>query len=66
MIFRHGTRCAGVIAGKRNGRCRNGGGIAYNAQIAGKHKTKNTYSTGNKIFTRARNSTSVTLNGLSV
>ena len=40
MIFRHGTRCAGVIAGKRNGRCRNGGGIAYNAQLAGKHKLK--------------------------
>ena len=43
MIFRHGTRCAGVIAGKRNGTCRNGGGIAYNTQLAGKQKTKNTY-----------------------
>ena len=40
MIFSHGTRCAGVIAGKRNGICRNGGGIAYNAQLAGKQKLK--------------------------
>ena len=36
MIFSHGTRCAGVLAGKRHGECRNEGGIAYNAQFAGR------------------------------
>ena len=36
MIFSHGTRCAGVLAGKHHGECRNEGGIAYNAQLAGK------------------------------
>lgn len=43
IIFSHGTKCAGVIAGKRDGECRNGDGIAYNVQLAGKYKTGNTY-----------------------
>ena len=43
IILRHGTRCAGVIAGKRSGgTCRNGG-IAYNAQLAGQYEKQFLY-----------------------
>ena len=37
IIFRHGTKCAGLIAGKLPGRCRNAG-IAYNAQLASEYR----------------------------